>query len=998
MLRFLIQRPIAVLLSFAGAVILGVLVLRQLPISLLPEVPIPTMMVQVLAGDKEARELENTVTKPLRHQLMQVNGLKDISSETRHGQALIHLTFEHGQNTELTFIEINEKIDQHMVFLPRDIERPRVLKTNAADIPVLHLAITQGAADETSRLQLSEFSRSVLKRRLEQLSTVAFVDMTGYETPFLAVRPNWPVLTGLGWDEARLIRIFRENDLDLNNILVKDGQYQYQLRFTSRLTSLEDVSGIYVQAEGRLLQLRDLAHLEIASSEPRGQSLFGDEPAIIFSIRKKANAQLFTLQRELEEVLTQFRTEYPQLHYTTYDDQTAILRLSIDNLRSNLLVGGLLAIFIMFLFFNEWRDPLMIAIAVPASLIISLFGFYLLDISINVVSLSGLILGVGLMIDNTIIVIDNIRHYRRLGLDPLEAGVRGTNEVILPLFSSSLTNVAVFVPLIFLSGVAGALFYDQAMSIVIALASSMLVAYLLIPTLLRLIGKKTWTSPPRQIQQRNWFVRSVDVVLRYKVWFSLIFLAYLVLAAWQERQLIKEAFPALTHHGLQVQVDWNEPLTLEENRLRYLCLFDQLKVYKTQMFAQLGEQQFLLNRDFQDLNEMQLVLMTDSASVDQNNLSQLIRDWLIKNYPQATSSIRPLRNMFDHLFGGDEPALIVDLFALNHLEAPPVAEAQPVVERLQRAGYALHLPPQQDQFLVQLHWDKLAHYGVSAEQVLQKLRSLFNQYEIGQLRTSQQFVPIRVQQDNRDLYSAIHTTLLPQSQGHALPLNYFVELAPTTTYKTIYADKGGEILPLPLSSGTFANQTTIRRVVAEGKESLGVRFRGQVFQDRQTVQELTVILGISVLLLFLILAAQFESLVLPLFVMSSVPYGLAGAVMGLGLMDESINLLSLIGMVVMSGIVVNDSILKVDMTLRALKEGQPLDEAIHIAGTRRLRPIIMTTLVEVLAVLPVMFSAGLGAELQRPLAITLTGGLLLGTVTSLYLVPLLFKWFWKKDS
>ena len=995
MLNFLIKRPIAVVLSFTGAVILGVLVLRQLPISLLPEVPIPSITVQVLAGDKEARELENTVTLPLRNQLMQVNGLKDIHSETRHGQALITLSFDHGQNTDLTFIEVNEKIDQQMTFLPREVERPRVLKTNAADIPVMHLAITQGPADATSRLQLSEFCRSVLKRRLEQLSTIAFVDMTGFETPVITLQPYWSVLNGLGWDEAHFTRILRQNDLDLNNILVKDGQYQYQIRFTSRLTSLEDLADIYVQAGGRLLQLKDLAHLDLASENPRGLSMQGAQPGIIFSIRKKANAQLFTLQDELTSTLQQFRTEYPQLNYTIFDDQTAILRLSIDNLTSHLLVGGLLAIFIMFLFFNEWRDPLMIAIAVPVSLIISLFGFYLLDLSINVVSLSGLILGVGLMIDNTIIVIDNIRHYRHRGHPAVEAGVQGTNEVILPLFSSSLTNVAVFVPLIFMSGLAGALFFDQAMSIVIALGASMVVAYLLIPTVLRLIGKKTWTAKKNTGGPDNWFTRSVDVVLRHKIIFSLLFLGYLALAAWQERGLIKEAFPALSHQGVEVQVDWNEPLTLSENQARYLQLYPLLVQQQVQTFAYVGEKQFLLSRHNQDINELQLVLMTDSARISQRALAEIILSWIKEHYPQATCQVTPLRNMFDYLFAGAEPPLVADIYTLTGRDAPDAAEAKKVVAALNQAGYAVSVPASQEQILIKLKWDQLALYNLAPEIVLDKLRSLFNQYEIGQLRTSQQFIPIRIRHDHPDLYHALSKTLILNSQAEPMPLNYFVEFAPTSAYKSIYADKGGEILPLPISAAEWTDQARIRTIISK-EQTLGVRFRGQLFTDRQTVRELVVILGVSLLLLFLILAAQFESVILPLFVMSSVPFGLAGAVMGLWIMEDSINLLSLIGMVVMSGIVVNDSILKVDMTIRAIKDGHALTEAIHIAGTRRIRPILMTTLVEVLAVMPVLFSSGLGAELQRPLAITLTGGLLLGTVTSLYLVPLLFKWFWRK--
>ncbi|MFK7984324.1 MAG: efflux RND transporter permease subunit [Saprospiraceae bacterium] len=998
MLKFLTQRPIAVLTVFSGLLILGLVVLQQLPISLLPEIPIPQITVQISQPNTAVSALEATVVRPLRNQLLQVGNLKDIKSRSRNNAATILLEFDFGTNTNLAFIEVNEKIDQIMGNLPKDLPRPQVLKANAADIPIFQLSIFPKDQQRQSPLELAQFSQTVIKRRIEQLTQVAFVDRNGFATPEIQVIPNKDLLESLNLRTENLIQILQNNNLALGSILVQDGQYQYNIRFLSALQSVEDIANIYFNHEGRVLQLKDIVVVQLRSQQRRGKYLYNGQEAIVLSVRKQADAQLFALKTEFNQLLTAFRADYPELNFEVTNDQSELLEVSINNLRSSLLYGAFFAFIILFLFFWEWQAPLLIGLVIPCSLVIAILGFYLAGLSINIISLSGLILGVGLMIDNSIIVIENIRQYRKMGYAVSEAAVIGANEVIRPLVSSALTTCSVFLPLIFLSGIGGALFYDQALSISIALGTSLVVAYILLPTLLRLIGSRKKGNAPNlslpqppptgeivDAEQQSFYTKTVDIVLNYK-WLTLLLFGLFTIGAFYQLSKMQQAtFPKLSRQALMVKIDWNEAINLATNEKRTKELLDFVATHTTKSTWSIGEHQFLLRQENQGINESEIIIYTEDALTE---LTIFIRDFFQANYARATIDIQPLKNLFDELFGGNEALLTVHIQAAATQEVPSLESVEPVFEYLTEKGIFHSLPPQEALYTVQILKEQALLFQVEYDAIYQQLKTIFSQNRAGVLRTSEAFIPLTIGQESGTLYQLIQNAVVYNRQGNALPLADFVTLQQVAGYKTIHAGKTGEALPIALD--TFSTQLVVDLKSEVGKKhNLLLSFTGQVFENEQRIKELSVILGIVLLLLYLILAAQFESLILPFIVMLTVPIGIGGALLLLLWTNQSINLIAIIGMIVMSGIVVNDAILKVDM-MEKERLRHSLRAAIHIAGKRRLKPIIMTSLTTILALLPILFSVGLGAELQQPLAYAIIGGLMVGTLASLYFIPILY--------
>jgi multidrug efflux pump subunit AcrB len=412
-------------MTFLAVIMLGIVASGRLPVSLMPDIDIPEITVAVSRPDVSSRELENSVVSVLRRNLLQVPGLDNIQSESRNGSALIRLTFQFGNDINLAFMEVNEKIDGAMNSLPRDLERPRVIKASATDIPVFMLNITlaDSTAGDEKFTELSEFAETVIKKRIEQLPEVAMADITGQIKREFYILPDKKKMQSLGISENEITQAVTLNNINIGSILVKDGKYLYNLEFSSYLKETEDIRNIYMKAGDRLLQLKDFAEIGVRQEQPRGLYYSNNKRGISLAIIKESTAKMSGLESKMTEMISLFRKDYPQMEFEISQDQTRLLDYSLSNLKQSLLAGGILAFFIMFFFLKDAKSPLIIGFSIPATLVISLLFFYVVGLSINVVSLAGLILGIGMMIDNSIVVIENITQWIDRGLSLVEACV-----------------------------------------------------------------------------------------------------------------------------------------------------------------------------------------------------------------------------------------------------------------------------------------------------------------------------------------------------------------------------------------------------------------------------------------------------------------------------------------------------------------------------------------------------------------------------------------------
>ncbi len=1030
MIKFLITRPIAVIMVFIAAVVLGIVAYHTLPVSLMPDIPIPVVTVNITYKNSSARELENAVVKPVRAQLMQVAHLSEIKSETRDGQAVINLSFDYGTNVDYAFIEVNEKIDGAMNSFPRDMERPRVIKASATDIPVFYLNLSLKDADSLRSdnsdeaddrfIELSEFAESVIRKRIEQLPEVALVDISGTVSPQLTIEPDMQKMQSLNFSLSQLENALTQNNVNAGSMMVRDGHYQYNIRFTSVLRNKEDVEKIFIKASGKIFQLKDIAQVSIDPQKRTGMFAANSKPAITMAVIKQANARLADMKDKIRQMVNRFEKDYPGIHFEATQDQTQLLDYSISNLKQNLGQGLLLVILVVFIFMKDLKLPLLIGLSLMVSVIISLLFFSMMHLSINIISLAGLILAVGNMMDNSIVVTDNISQYRERNFTVDEACVKGTGEVIIPQLSSMLVNVAVFLPLIFLSGIAGALMYDEAISVSIGLSVSYIVGITFMPVIYRLAYKRVYKAENKILQVKEKlfnvlgtgfkkifdldkvYTSGLDFTFKHRKLNIIMYLMMLPIGFIVLMAIRKEKMPALTQTETIITVDWNENINAGENKLRVSRLLKTIEPETLQSNSFIGRQQFLLNRDKEmSPSEARIYIKTDIPE-NVNRIEDKVKKFVTEQYGRARFGFEAPTSIFEKLFTSSEPPLVAELSMISTNIEPDISALLKTCGELNgdRVLMSANKIPLQEHIVLTVDMEKLLLYNVSYDALLKELRTGFKENSIGMLRSFQRFIPIVITGKEMLVTEIIGTRGITNNENVVIPLSALVTISKGQDLKTITAGKEGEFIPLLFSPEGNQKDRFVKQIKNSVQKSgvFDVRFSGSVFSNLKLLKEIGILLIISVLLLYFILAAQFESLVQPLLVLMEIPIDIAAALLVLYIAGQSLNLMSAMGMVIMCGIIITDSILKLDVINQLRKEGYPLLEAIRTGGHRRLRAIIMTSLTSILAMLPLLFTNDLGSELQKPFSYALIGGMVVGTVVSLFLVPLVYWYIYRNEE
>lgn len=1014
MVKFLLQRPIAVLMAFTACFIVGCMTYFTIPVSLLPDIAIPEITIQVSGQNTSARELENTVVKPIRQQLMQVAALRDIHSETRDGAGIIRLNFDFGTNTDLAFIEVNEKIDAAMNYLPREMERPRVIKASATDIPVFCLNLTLKSDEgEAAFLDLCQFAETVIKRRIEQLPEVAMVDITGMLKRRLQIVPDVDKLEMAGITLNDLESALNANNIEPGSMTVRDGYYEYNIKFSTVLRTPEDVENIYIRKNERIFQLKDLAEISVVPEKETGASLSNGKRAVTLAVIKQADENMDSLKEALQQTTDYFASVYPDIDFSISRNQTELLDYTISNLKQNLSLGFLFICIVAILFLGDFKSPVVIGLSMVVSLVVSFLFFYVFKMSLNIISLSGLILALGMMIDSSIIVTENITQYRARGCSLEEACAKGTTEVITPMLSSTFTTIAVFVPLIFMSGIAGAIFYDQAFAVTVGLLVSYLTGIMLLPVLYKLI----YSIPDRKSAWSHWMILNliqehtldrfydggVDWVFGHKKTCLLFVAVTLPACALLFYEVPKSRMPAIDQNELIAHVEWNENIHIDENRRRVDQLFHEVAEDVQEYTSYVGRQQFLLNRDRElSVSEAELYFKTASTSAIVP-LQDKIGQWLDRNYPSAVFSFSPPVTVFEKLFVTGEADIVAEFYARNKTEAPTAQALHKLGEQMTRAtGIAPVGVAFENQLNLSIDRQKLLLYNVDYNEVYRLLKTAFKENEVATLRSYQQYLPIALADEGKTVNDVLQQTLVQtqsdeKGEYRYVPLQSLVRMSKGEDLKTITAGKNGEYIPFSFYQVGKA-EPLMEKVKKMGGQKWEVDFSGSFFSNKQMLDELVVILLVSILLMYFILAAQFESFLQPLIVLVEIPIDVAAALLVLWVCGHTMNLMSAIGIVVTCGIIINDSILKLDAINELRKEGVPLLEAIHEAGRRRLRPIIMTSLTTVFGMVPLLFSFDMGSELQKPLSIAMISAMLIGTAVSLFIIPLVYWFIYRKHD
>ena len=1065
------RRPVAVAMLFLAVVLLGLISFLRLPIDLLPDVSYPRLVVYTAYPDVAPAEVERVVTERVEARAAAVPGVQRVTSISREGVSLVTLRFAWGTDMDFAMLGVREELDELGDVLPESATRPRILRVDPESEPVLGISVAGGA----DLWRTKEIAETVFRRRLEQLDGVAEAATTGGLDREIHVEVDPERLDAYGIEIEEVVRALDAANYSAPGGTILRGRYRYPLRTLGEFQEVAEIQDVVVarqqigptdgEQDVRLVRLADVGRVVDGFAEREAMARYDGAESVGILVFKESGANTVQVAREVDRVIGELGQQFPDFRLDVAFSQAGFIADSISNVVSALVLGGLLAFLVLFFFLRDPRYPVGVALAIPISVVGTFALMDAFGVSLNIMSLGGLALGVGMLVDNSIVVLENIFRHREEGKSALEAAALGAEEVQGAITASTLTTISVFGPIIYVQGVAGELFSDLSLSVAFSLLASLLVALTLLPALaarfaggagtedadapeapdatpasgrwarVRWIGRGALLAPLRAV------VATLSVAAQLVgYWLDLLrsLVAPLVrplLAAFDvgftrfQGRYHRTLDWALDHRGrvlaasagalaLTVLIGWFLPrdllpdvdqgafdvrLTLEEGTSLDATASEARRLEEViradpdveAVFGRIG-------RDVRSYAESEETTGLHTAGFQVRLVDGAATDDVVTRIRREVTGLPPGAVAFEtgqatamgRMLGGAEADVAVRIRGDDLDQA--FIHATRVRDRLAEVPSLTNVRIGQDQgrpqVQVEIVRDAAARYGIEPRLVAETIEDAMRGALATEFVDFDRKIGVVVRLPDEQRFDRATLDRL-RIQGVPLPELIRVEeaLGPTEVRREdqgrliqVYADVA--------DGGLDAAIVDIEAALAGVPAPRGLRVDvgGENEEMRRSFRALAFAFALAMLLVYMVLAAQFESFSHPFTILVAVPLAVVGAVAALTLTGGGLNTMSLIGVVILIGIVVNDAIVKVDFINQMRASGMTTRTAILEAGRVRLRPILMTTITTILGLTPMALGVGRGADLRAPLAISVIGGLALATLLTLVVVPVVY--------
>ncbi|MCD4708505.1 MAG: efflux RND transporter permease subunit [Candidatus Sabulitectum sp.] len=981
-----VSRPVAVTVISIVVAVLGTIAVLQMPVDLLPSVEYPRITIETRYPSSSPYEVERLITDPLEDALAGVRGLRSYSSRSYGDMSRITLEFDWGANMDYTRLEVREKLDVASWSLPDAAERPTIVDYDPSSRPFMEILLTM----DGGWTDITDFSRRVITTRIEQADGVAACEVDGEAAPAVYVRLRDGVVEELEIAPAFIAAAIRGANAVSSGGQVRDGDKEFFLSLQGEFESLEDIGNTVVGSLGNTpLLLGNIADIYIAEKPPTEWASYNGERAIILRVRKMAEANTVEVAGDVREILNELNLAHDDVQLQVIQNDAEFIEESIGGVVEALILGGILAFGVLFFFLRDWKSPLILGLSLPLSIALALFFLYLAGVTVNIMSLGGLALGTGLLVDNAVVVLEAISRRREKGEGRVSAATSGTAEVGPAIVASTLTTIIVFFPVVYMEGITSQLFRDQALAVGSALLASLLVAVTVIPALAARI-RKTKEAEDVTGGMKEKYAGSMERLLNRRK--RVLFVTLLITAA---------AFSGASKLPMQLLPDTPADqleMTFSAPEGTSMDLLVDLSATVNELAALAGAQ----------WTSGRIGVRADEG-VDALSVSAF------ENARAANRAILPIRDTWDDAFsfplqvgprgtlmgeilgGGSGFTIYVEGESIdNDLQAAVIlAEAsQGGIESVISAD--VNYLPGKPEIVVRPDRELLELLGITADDVADYLESLSRgivattyyrqdeKIDVMLLAGSGEGIPI--------------DSIFQRSvgvNGTLLQVDRLVDTYVRQTPGFIEHYQGNRAVGISIQ-GSGTNMAGTARMITDLSDSvlrsepIKLRTGAEIEEMDRTASSLILAALLAVALVYVLLAVQFESFIEPLIIMITVPLGVIGVVAGLAVFGQSWNALSGIGLVILSGIVVNDGILLVERITQLRKAGLRVRQAVIDAGRDRFRPVLMTTVTTVLGLLPMAVGLGEGAELRQPLAIAVISGISVATVLTLVIVPVLY--------
>ena len=1009
-----VKRPIMTTLCFVAVVILGLFSLKNLPIDLYPDIETNTIMVMTTYAGASAQDIEQNVTRPLENVLNSVSNLKHITSKSRENISVITLEFEFGEDIDVLTNDVRDKLDMVSSMLPDDAENPIIFKFSTDMIPIIMLSVR---ATE-SMPGLYKILDDAVANPLARISGVGSVSISGAPKREIHVYVDPVRLEAYNLTVEQIGSIIGAENRNIPGGTFDIGSDTYALRVQGEFTSSDQMGDIVVSTQGgRTVYLRDVARIDDSLEERTQQTFNNGEQGAMIVIQKQSGANSVEISDKVLEMLPTLQKRLPSdVKLGIIVDTSDNIRNTIDSLVETVMYALLFVILVVFFFLGRWRATLIITITIPISLIASFIYLYATGNTLNIVSLSALSISIGMVVDDAIVVLENVTTHIERGSDPKQAAVHGTNEVAISVIASTLTLIAVFFPLTLVTGMTGVLFRQLGWMVTIMMIISTVCALSLTPMLCSLLLRRVnhhgrlytllFTPVNKGLDAFDrGYGKLLQGVVGHKAVTFTICMATFVGSLFLMKSVGTEFFPTADDGRLRVSLETPIGTRMEitrESTIRLQNLwrekYPEIEVLNFTNGTASSDNTFASLSDNGPHIVSMNIRLSDPDKRDRSitEIAALMREDL-KQFPEYKKAQVSVGGMGGSM--GGQATIDYEIYGYDFAETDSVARMlQTALRQIPgTADVLISRSDYQPEYQVDFDREKLALYGLNLSTAATYLRNRINGQLASQFREDGEEYDIKVMYapEARTSIEDIENILIYSNAGNAVRVRDVGTVVERFTPPTIERKDRERVVTVsttvqdvPMSQIVEASQAAIDKM--DIPQGIAIQLSGSYEDQQESFSDLLTLAVLIIILVYIVMAAQFESYTYPAIIMTSLLFAFSGVFIILWLSGHTLNVMSMIGAIMLIGIVVKNGIVLIDYITLNRERGMSIRRAVIDGGESRLRPVVMTTLTTILGMVPMAVGTGQGAEMWRPMGTAVIGGLTFSTILTLLFVPVLY--------
>jgi HAE1 family hydrophobic/amphiphilic exporter-1 len=1007
-----VDRPVAILMVIFIIIVLGIISVFRIPREMMPDITYPVVTVITRYSGVSPEDVENMVTRPIEEAVSTVKNVKKVSSVSSEGLSTTTVELEWGTNLDFAAQDMRDRIDFIADFLPDDVSRPIVYKFDLSMMPAIYYAVT---AEKMAPVQFRAYVEDTIKDQIEQVDGVAAVMVYGGREREIQVKVDRSKLAAYGLSIDQLVQVLRFGNMNLPAGHIVERREEYLLRTIGEYSSLDELRRTVVTAyQGAPIRLVDVAEVIDHTKEVRGFARANEVEGVVVIVSKQSGSNTVDVVNAVKKKWNELEKQFPEgiKSYTIFDQGKIVSRVTSSTTSSGIW-GAVLAIVVLYLFLRTFRPTFTIAVAIPLSIATTFIPLYFANYTLNIMTLAGLALGVGMLVDNAVVVIESTFRHIQEGEGRIEAAKNGASEVGMAITASTLTTIIVFLPLIFIKGIAGKLSYGLALTVAFSLLASLFVALTIVPMIAsKLFSTRAGGNIALSSGERRFWGRFMDgyrsflaSVLRHRaltiIVVGLVFIGTAVLGYFMPREFV----PPSDNEFVMFKAYLPVGAPLEETDKVVKMVEDTIRLQEgvDMVASMLGTSEMTQGvhdpTSPEGVNEAMVMVQLKEKS-ERKRSSMQIQEDIRKALPVISGVKWEFFDMSRMMSGGSaQKPINIKIFGKDLDTLSQIAEeiktaikdvrgVYDIESSLQKAKPELHIRP--DRTVASLR-------ALSVGQIATAMQTSMDGQVATRYREAGDEVDVRVelQEEDTKTLNEVKQTFITSPLGTQVRLGEVtkieeakgpVKLTRENRKRTISV--GANVSGRDLGGVMKEIQSILKKM--QLPSGYFTEYGGEYEQMMETIIALLIALLLAILLIYMVMAALFESLVHPLTVMFTLPLGIIGVVLALFITGTSISMTSLMGVLILFGIVVNNAIVLVDYVNQLRKRGMERSEAIVRGASIRLRPILITAFTTILGLVPMAISRAEGAEMRAPMAISLIGGLLVATVLTLVVIPVIY--------